>query len=113
MNHGGGYAFRLCKSDRELTEACFAETPLRFVGNTSDIVGPSGQTFYTIPAARFTTPTGAEWTRNPVPDMTAAGDLPNFPPPVPGMAGHCCDDGCLTEPIGEMVGVIVNGQGGA
>ena len=39
VNHGGGYSYRLCKADAPLTEDCFQQTPLRFVGNTSDIVG--------------------------------------------------------------------------
>ena len=29
-NHGGGYQYRLCPADRELTEECFRETPLGF-----------------------------------------------------------------------------------
>ena len=38
FNHGGGYRFRLCPADgRELTEACFAATPLDFVGSTHTI----------------------------------------------------------------------------
>ena len=107
VNHGGGYSYRLCKAPTgnssqltdELTEECFQRTVLRFEGNTSTIVGPRGETFFTIPASRFITPDGAEWTRNPVPDTTGADadandDAPNFPPPVPGLAGHCCDEGC-------------------
>ena len=96
VNHGGGYSYRLCPAGEALTEACFQRTPLAFVGNTSDIVGPRGETLYTIPAARTavgTTPAGSQWTRNPVPDAQGPGS-PNFPPPVPGLAGHCCDAGC-------------------
>ena len=33
-NHGGGYAFRLCNAARELTEECFAQTHLAFVGGS-------------------------------------------------------------------------------
>ena len=34
-NHGGGYSYRLCKRDAQhgLTEACFQQTPLVFVGS--------------------------------------------------------------------------------
>ena len=32
-NHGGGYSFRLCPADKELTEECFAATPVPFVRN--------------------------------------------------------------------------------
>merc|ERR1719191_1648411 len=33
-NHGGGYQYRLCPADSELTEDCFQKTPLQFVGST-------------------------------------------------------------------------------
>merc|ERR1719445_2811107 len=36
-NHGGGYSYRLCpkpKDNMELTEECFQQMPLRFVGDT-------------------------------------------------------------------------------
>lgn len=40
-NHGGGYAYRLCKNvPGQVTEECFQKTPLDFVGNTSWIVYP-------------------------------------------------------------------------
>ena len=97
VNHGGGYSYRLCPRSANLTEQCFQRTPLAFVGNTSDLVGPSGEVFHTIPAARTTvgtTPTGSEWTRNPIPDQHDPGIPPNFPPPLPGLSGHCCDEGC-------------------
>ena len=31
-NHGGGYQYRLCPANQELTEACFRQTPLAFTG---------------------------------------------------------------------------------
>ena len=34
-NHGGGYQFRLCPLEEELTEACFQRTPLAFSGLSS------------------------------------------------------------------------------
>ena len=34
-NHGGGYVYRLCSADEELTEACFQQTILPFEGETS------------------------------------------------------------------------------
>lgn len=33
-NHGGGYQYRLCPLNSELTEACFQETPMPFAGNS-------------------------------------------------------------------------------
>jgi hypothetical protein len=92
VNHGGGYSYRLCPRSEPLTEACFQQHPLAFVGNTSDIVGAHGEVLHTIPASR-TTIGAAQWTRNPVPDQHDPGIPPNFPPAVPGLAGHCCDDG--------------------
>jgi hypothetical protein len=32
--HGGGYQFRLCPLELNLTEACFQKTPMPFVGNS-------------------------------------------------------------------------------
>jgi hypothetical protein len=94
-------SYRLCPRPRSpsepLTEACFQRTPLAFVGNTTDLVGPAGEVFRTIAASRTTvgtTPAGSEWTRNPVPDQHDLGVPPNFPPPVAGLSGHCCDQGC-------------------
>lgn len=34
-NHGGGYAYRLCKADGNVTEECFQAGHLDFVGDTS------------------------------------------------------------------------------
>ena len=73
------------------------EHALDFVGTTTTIVGPHGEILHTIPAARTkigTTPPGSMWTRNPIPDQHDQNLPPNFPPPVPGWAGHCCDEGC-------------------
>tara|TARA_B110001452_G_scaffold4962_1_gene4606 strand:+ start:36 stop:1118 length:1083 start_codon:yes stop_codon:yes gene_type:complete len=34
-NHGGGYQYRLCPTNSDLTEACFMQTPMPFAGNSS------------------------------------------------------------------------------
>jgi len=34
-NHGGGYAYRLCPKSSKLTEECFQQNHLQFVGNKS------------------------------------------------------------------------------
>ena len=31
-NHGGGYSYRVCPAGEKLTEACFQQHPLDFVG---------------------------------------------------------------------------------
>ncbi len=98
-NHGGGYSYRLCPADEELTEECFQRTPLDFVGETQRLRWDDGREVE-IPALRTregTTPEGSQWTRNPVPSCGSIGvgefskmacTPPQFPPP-PG-----CDETC-------------------
>eukprot|EP01052_Picozoa_sp_SAG31_P037509 SAG31_NODE_4854_length_2904_cov_1.684492_3_plen_249_part_00 len=43
-NHGGGYSYRLCKADGNVTEACFQAGHLDFVGNISWLQVQSPQT---------------------------------------------------------------------
>lgn len=72
-NHGGGYAYRLCPKvpGQNLTEACFQQHHLQFVGNLSWIQFADDTSNRTaIPATRVTegtSPHGASWTRNPIP----------------------------------------------
>jgi len=91
-NHGGGYAYRLCKKDAKqnnLTEECFQDGHLRFSGDTSWVryFNNSGDAINTtafkpvrvggkhkdggIPIR--TQPPNSEWTKNPVP--ACAGSL--------------------------------------
>jgi hypothetical protein len=88
-NHGGGYQYRLCPANEALTEECFQKTPLKFSGAKSWLRWNNGHQVE-IDALRVTngtTPSGSEWTRNPIP--TCAGDGnepctlgPAFPPPT-------------------------------
>merc|ERR1719436_397637 len=41
-NHGGGYQYRLCKADSELTEECFQQNPMEFIGDVQWIQHGSG-----------------------------------------------------------------------
>jgi hypothetical protein len=74
-NHGGGYSYRLCKKSSDgspVTEACFQQTPLDFVGNTTKIVYTPGLGKPTIEINAITTsvgtfPAGSMWRKNPVP----------------------------------------------
>jgi hypothetical protein len=110
-NHGGGYSYRLCKipegGKMALTEECFQQTPLAFVGNQSWIqYGNNASDRVAISAVRTsegTTPARSEWTKNPVPACQgASGGLgraslygnntegscaPQFQPQVPGLFG--------------------------
>lgn len=68
-NHGGGYQYRLCPRDADLTEECFQRTPLRFRGTTQRLRLANG-TDLEVP--RRTTTTGTQppqsaWAVNPVP----------------------------------------------
>ena len=82
-NHGGGYSYRLCRVPAsgnygELTEACFAQTPLDFVGATSRVVyHDSSVGSFEIDAVRTrdgTFPPGSQWTRNPIPSFGRVSD---------------------------------------
>merc|ERR1712080_117364 len=90
-NHGGGYLYRLCPRDAELTEECFMKTPLEFHGNTQKLVWHNGDEVE-IDATRVSegvTPEGSTWTRNPLPPCEGVGagfqgvcdQGPAFPPP--------------------------------
>jgi hypothetical protein len=99
-NHGGGYSFRLCPKPKDhmaLTEECFQDHPLRFVGDVQWVQDKTQRSTRTaIRAVRTdvgTHPRGSQWTRNPVPacDHYGGGVLSctgeQFPPPVgPGGA---------------------------
>jgi len=74
-NHGGGYSFRLCPKPAnlmDLTEECFQQGSLEFVGNTStaifDLDKLNERTEF--PALSISLPTG-HWRQNPIP---ACGD---------------------------------------
>ena len=74
-NHGGGYSYRLCKVPEEgvkgLSEECFQNTPLNFVGDKQWVqYGEEITSRIEFPAVRTnvgTFPEGSQWTRNPIP----------------------------------------------
>lgn len=109
-NHGGGYQYRLCPADEELSEECFQRHPLDYVSDDQWLqYGPDGldtNNRTRIKAVRVTTgvmPNGSVWTRNPIPacgDSFRGGSCDNFrmrplhctregqfPPPVKGAHG--------------------------
>lgn len=102
-NHGGGYAYRLCRktgSSKDLTEECFQQDHLDFVGDTSWIQYGDNATNRTAIAATRTSigtfPKGSQWTKNPIPacEGTSGGvgtpdcPAPQFDPPLPGLFGY-------------------------
>lgn len=102
VNHGGGYAYRLCPADREPTEACFRAGHLDFVGDVSWIQrGADRKRRTAIAATRVAAlpgprqPAGGAWTKNPIPpcdgadggDYMAPCETPMWPPPAPELWG--------------------------
>lgn len=105
-NHGGGYQYRLCKIPEEgrsaLTEACFQQTPLPFVGDMQKVRFHENGTevaFKALRTTKGTFPAGSEWTRNPIPGCYSYLKIPyyngadgvckgpQFEPPVPNLFG--------------------------
>eukprot|EP00041_Stephanoeca_diplocostata_P012866 m.217264 g.217264 ORF g.217264 m.217264 type:complete len:499 (+) comp19119_c0_seq1:332-1828(+) len=81
-NHGGGYAYRLCPLDSNLSEDCFQKHHLKFAGTLQRVLNSNGTEVTTLNATRLsegTWPVGSEWTRNPFPQES------NLRPRIPGM----------------------------
>jgi len=82
-NHGGGWAYRLCRAGSDLSEGCFQAGHLAFTSNTQRIVDPAGKVVATIPAVRTskgTWPQGSQWARNPFPmENGTIEPIPNLP----------------------------------
>jgi len=85
-NHAGGYSYRLCKMPeggiKDLTEECFQEMPLDFVGDEQWVVYAKDLHIgkrTEIQAKRTregTFPLGSMWTANPfLPAMEEGGDM--------------------------------------
>merc|ERR1712139_733464 len=126
-NHGGGYQYRLCRLKEktanitdQVSEECFQQTPLPFVGDKQWIQFGNGldvKNRTEIPAVRVTEgvlPKGSAWTRNPIP---ACNDVPRmgghnhacsgpmFEPPIPGLYGFgagSCASGVAPCTLQEM-----------
>lgn len=87
-NHGGGYSYRLCPVDAELSEECFQKHVLEFSSNRSWVVDRQGNELVEFEAVRSregTWPAGSEWTKSPIPmevDEETYGK-----PPMPGLHG--------------------------
>eukprot|EP01052_Picozoa_sp_SAG31_P049320 SAG31_NODE_10743_length_1103_cov_1.797809_2_plen_197_part_00 len=70
--------YRLCPANEALTEDCFQKTPLKFAGSRSWLRWKNGQQVE-IDALRVTegtTPSGSEWSRNPIPTCAGGGNEP-------------------------------------
>lgn len=101
-NHGGGYAYRLCPLDSDLSEDCFQQHHLEFASEQSWIQYGSDKSNRSVIDAPVlstgTFPAGSQWKKNPIPacgDLTGgvSGDKvcvypPQFKPPLPGLYGY-------------------------
>lgn len=79
-NHGGGYQYRLCPVNEELSEECFQKTPLEFVGEDQWIQFGNGYdpgNRIQIKARRVSgkkvVPENSTWTMNPIPGCAVTG----------------------------------------
>ena len=123
--HGGGYSYRLCKADQELTEECFQKTPLAFdktkqalVWNTKEVPVNAGVKAPTAPpnstlrlpvpnpvfVSDGTWPKGSMWARDPIPRIQDGRT--GLHPHTAEQGGRCPDgsarahnaSGCLAFP---------------
>lgn len=90
-NHGGGYQYRLCPKDQELTEECFQRNPIPF-GGLQQLQFKGDHAAHTINATYVssgTIPAGSTWVKNPIPidpsdfDPPCQENDPYYPRPVP------------------------------
>jgi len=75
-NHGGGYSYRLCKKDGNISEECFQRTPLSFAGDKSWVQWGDNKNNRTeiplVTVSEGTTPAGSQWARIPIPACLVA-----------------------------------------
>jgi hypothetical protein len=67
-NHGGGYQYRLCKLEDDLTEECFQKTPVAFADDSSLML--SNGTMMKLKSTfvrEGTLPLNSTWQMNPIP----------------------------------------------
>ena len=92
-NHGGGYRYRLCPADAELTEACFQQTPLDFAGDTLTIRYPDPSKDKVINATVVAAGGGKGWMRWPHPNYNK-GQCDYAVPRGQHCGDHC--PGCVS-----------------
>jgi len=85
-NHGGGYQYRLCRVDGDLplTEECFQQMPLHFIGQSQIHYndGTVGPLFNRTEVSTGTFPPNSTWAMNPIPrinNFANANDGPGNP----------------------------------
>lgn len=109
-NHGGGYYYRLCKLPENglpVTEECFQQTPLKFVGRTAlrwDGDDATKEYIDNIFVQQGTTPAGSEWAMNPIPRNDTAQTGASFAP--------LCNETCTGCEGGPCPGCRCTGEWG-
>lgn len=105
-NHGGGYAYRLCRkaAGTKATEECFQQNHLEFVGDESWIqFGDDESNRTAIPAVRTaegTNPSGSQWTKNPIP---ACGGFDGGGIPTKLLHKTPCKDPQFEPPLQDVI----------
>jgi hypothetical protein len=105
--HGGGYQFRLCPLGSNLTEACFQQTPMPFVGNSKLMISDGSIIeLDSVDVTNGTLPVGGTWRMLGIPDAGGYGmpqtkwafeppcrepGYPDNPPRFPNQ-GRCSGD---------------------
>jgi hypothetical protein len=97
-NHGGGYQYRLCPLESELTEACFQETPMPFASNSKLMIADGSiielnSTF----VSDGTLPVGGTWLMLGIPDTTHVRPA-GFPSENWGFKPPCSEPGYPDHP---------------
>jgi len=90
--HSGGYSYRLCPKDSDLTEACFQSNTLTFAGNSSIHWNDDSQADKKIVTRTYVAPDGTQWRTNPIPACVYEQW------PIRGSATPDCSVGTMFEP---------------
>lgn len=85
INHGGGWSWRLCPKNTPLTEECFQQHYLRFVGDSA-VVHYTDGTQESIQAHHTA---DGFWSRNEIPSENLNSEAKGWEFPCPLRAGQC------------------------
>jgi len=93
-NHGGGYQYRLCPANEELTEECFMKLPLEFDRAKQFLQWNNGtrQHIQGTYVTEGVLPEGSTWAMNPIPPRCLGGGCHSGAgcTPCPGTPGSDC-----------------------
>merc|ERR1719401_599147 len=97
-NHGGGYQYRLCPLESNLTESCFQESPMDFADN-SKLMLSNGTIIVldSVDVSDGTLPVGGTWRMLGIPDTTHVRPS-GFPTENWGFEPPCYEPGYPDHP---------------